>query len=101
MSLPTETQWEWACRGGSGEAFWYGKENEDFGKFENMADAQLSDMAVIGVDPKPMSKNSSLRPYWDYLPKVSSVDDGEMLTAFVGKYRANPWGLKDMHGNPD
>ena len=99
MNLPTEMQWEWACRGGSDEAFWYGKEGTDFGKFENMADAQLSDMAVIGVDPKPMSKNSSLRPYWDYLPKDSSVDDGEMLTAFVGKYQANPWGLKDMHGN--
>ena len=99
MSLPTETQWEWACRGGSDEAFWYGTSNTDFSKFENMADAQLSDMAVQGVDPKPMSKNNPLRKYWDYIPKVSSVDDGEMLTAFVGKYEGNPWGLKDMHGN--
>lgn len=99
VSLPTETQWEWACRGGSGEPFWYGHSNENFGRFENMADAQLSDMAVIGVDPKPMRKNDPLRRYWDYLPKISSVDDGMMLTAAVGKYEANPWGLKDMHGN--
>ena len=99
MSLPTETQWEWACRGGSDEAFWYGTSNTDFSKYENMADSQLSDMAVQGVDPKPMSKNNPLRKYWDYIPKISSVDDGEMLTAFVGKYEANPWGLKDMHGN--
>ncbi|MFV0418490.1 MAG: SUMF1/EgtB/PvdO family nonheme iron enzyme [Dysgonomonas sp.] len=99
MSLPTETQWEWACRAGSGDAFWYGDRNTDFSRFENMADAQLSDMAVQGMDPQPMSKNNPLRKYWDYLPKESSVDDGEMLTAFVGKYESNPWGLKDMHGN--
>lgn len=99
MSLPTETQWEWACRGGSEEAFWYGDSNADFSTFENMADAQLSNMAVQGVDPRPMSKTNPLRKYWDYIPKIASVDDQEMLTAFVGKYQANPWGLKDMHGN--
>ncbi len=99
ITLPTEMQWEWACRGGGDDAFWYGNTNSDFAAFENMADARLSDMAVQGIDPQPMSKNSRLRPYWDYIPKVASVNDGEMLTAFVGKYQANPWGLKDMHGN--
>ena len=99
VSLPTETEWEWACRGGSDGDFWYGNSNADFGKFENMADESLSDMAVIGVDPQPMSKNSSLRPYWDYLPKVSTVNDGAMIPTDVGSYESNIWGLKDMHGN--
>lgn len=99
MTLPTETQWEWACRAGSNGAFWYGNSNDNFAKFENMADAQLSNMAVEGMDPQPMSKDNPLRKYWDYLPKEASVDDGEMLMAFVGKYESNPWGLKDMHGN--
>jgi len=99
IMLPTETQWEWACRGGSGDAFWYGNNNTDFAPYENMADAMLSDMAVTGIDPKPMSKDDPLRPYWDYLPKIASVNDGLMLMGDVGHYQANPWGLKDMHGN--
>ena len=57
-----------------------------------MADAMLSDMAVTGIDPKPMSKDDPLRPYWDYLPKIASVNDGLMLMGDVGHYQANPWG---------
>lgn len=99
ITLPTETQWEWACRGGSNQPFWYGGLDTDFSKFENMADAQLSNMAVQGVDPKPMAKDNPLREFWDFLPKESSVDDGSMLATAGGKYHSNPWGLKDMHGN--
>lgn len=99
MSLPTETQWEWAARAGSDSDFWYGNSNSDFSEYENMADTQLSNMAVIGVNPQPMPAGSPLRKYWDYIPKIAAVDDGEMITASVGKYEANHWGLKDMHGN--
>ena len=51
----------------------------------------LSDMAVTGIDPKPMSKDDPLRPYWDYLPKIASVNGGSMLMGNVGHYQANPW----------
>ncbi|MGL5681608.1 MAG: SUMF1/EgtB/PvdO family nonheme iron enzyme [Marinifilaceae bacterium] len=99
ITLPTETQWEWACRAGSDTPFWYGTGNTDFGKYENMADFQLTNMAVTGVDPKPLPQGHALRKYWDYIPKEAAVNDGEMLTAYVGKYQPNAWGLKDMHGN--
>lgn len=99
ITLPTEVQWEWACRAGSDEDFWYGNLNTDFAKFENLSDAQMNKMAVTGVNPQPINENNFWYKYYTYHPKMASVDDGNMIMANPGSYLSNPFGLYDMHGN--
>jgi formylglycine-generating enzyme len=60
--LPTEAEWEYACRAGAATDFWSGN-------------GPASAAGVANVNSK--------------------------ATEPVGKRRANPWGLYDVHGNAD
>ena len=73
FDLPTETQWEYACRAGtttalnSGKNLTYGREGED-------------------------AAMNEVRRYY-----FNGGEEDE--TAKVGSYMPNAWGLYDMHGN--
>lgn len=99
VTLPTAQQWEWAARAGSSSDFWFGNVNADFSPYENLADVQLTKMAVSGIDPQPMSKESFWYPYANYIPKDETIDDSNMLVTKGGTYKPNPWGLYDINGN--
>ena len=99
VNLPTERQWEWACRAGTNTPFWYGGFDTDFSAYENMSDSQMNKMAVTGVDPQPMATNNPWYAYFTWHPKDERFDDGNMLTVAPGFYKPNRWGLYDMHGN--
>ncbi len=71
VELPSEAQWEYACRAGGERVF-------HFGSVLNSAEANCNGTVPYGTDKKG-----------DYLERPREV----------GSYPANAWGLHDMHGN--
>ncbi|MBE3098776.1 MAG: SUMF1/EgtB/PvdO family nonheme iron enzyme [Planctomycetes bacterium] len=97
FSLPTEAQWEYACRAGSATAFSYGTLETDFSKSANLGDAKLRELASNPYTVDTPYPNAT--KYDDWVPKDARFSDGSLLSAAVGRYAANAWGLHDMHGN--
>ena len=97
FTLPTEAQWEYACRAGTDSAFFFGERDADFSAFANVADVKLRDFVThpyTVYEPLPDPNR-----YDDWIPRDNRYDDDGLVTVDVGRYRANPWGLHDVHGN--
>jgi formylglycine-generating enzyme required for sulfatase activity len=78
--LPTEAEWEYACRAGTSTMWTFGNDHNLVGEHANSADATiLEHISQYAI--------------------ASWYEDGFPFTAPAGSFAPNPFGLYDMHGN--
>lgn len=85
--LPTEAEWEYACKAGTDTWYSFGNDPDLAYAHGNVADAALEQV------------HPGLTKFQRIVRLQPGEGDGVIYTAPVGRFKPNPWGLYDVHGN--
>ncbi len=85
--LPTEAEWEYACRAGTETWYSWGNDPDNAYTHANVADGALE---AAAPNTTRYQRAVQLKP---------EDGDGTVFTSSTASFKPNAWGLFDMHGN--